>query len=104
MNKLKHIELFESFLETKFELIGDNIDEVLGAVNVLKFHYGKDNLKVEDNSGHESGQKVGVYITFSEDIKLRTSGVNPKSNIVNEINYVLEEEMKKVKLYKVDSI
>ena len=103
MKKLKHVKLFENYLESKYELIGDSIDDVLDAVNALKFHYGKNYLKVEDESGHDSGTKVGVYITFDDSIKLRSSGKEPKYNIVSEINYILEEEMKNVKLYKVDT-
>jgi len=103
MKKLKFVKLFENFLESKYELIGDNIDEVLDAVNALKFHYGKDYVIVEDESGHESGNKVSVYITFSPDIKLRSGGKIPFSNIVREMNYILEEEMKKPRLYKIDS-
>lgn len=100
-------------LQSKYELIGNSIDEVLDAVNALKFHYGKDCvlverklfmvLIVEDESGHDSGNKIGVYITFDDSIKLRSGGVDPKSNIVREMNYILEEEMKNVKLYKVDT-
>jgi hypothetical protein len=103
MEKLKHIRLFENYLQSKYELIGNSIDEVLDAVNALKFHYGKDCVIVEDESGHDSLNKIGVYITFDDSIKLRSGGVDPKSNIVREMNYILEEEMKNVKLYKVDS-
>jgi hypothetical protein len=102
MEKLKHIKLFENYLQSKYELIGNSIDEVLDAVNALKFHYGKDCV-IEDESGHDSGNKIGVYITFDDSIKLRSGGVDPKSNIVREMNYILEEEMKNVKLYKVDT-
>ena len=100
MEKLKHI--IENYLQSKYELIGNSIDEVLDAVNALKFHYGKDCVIVEDESGH-SVNKIGVYITFDDSIKLRSGGVDPKSNIVREMNYILEEEMKNVKLYKVDT-
>ena len=96
MEKLKHIK----YLQSKYELIGNSIDEVLDAVNALKFHYGKDCVIVEDESGYDSGN---VYITFDDSIKLRSAGVDPKSNIVREMNYILEEEMKNVKLYKVDT-
>ena len=99
MEKLKHIKLFENYLQSKYELIGNSIDEVLDAVNALKFHYGKDCVIVEDESGHDSVNKIGVYITFDDSIKLRSGGVDPKSNIVREMNYILEEEMKNVKLY-----
>ena len=102
MRKLKYIKLFENYSQSKYELIGNNIDEVLDAINTLKFHYGKDYVTVEDENGHESGGKIGVYITFSEDIKLRSGG-DPISNIVREVNYILEEEMKVAKLYKVDT-
>ena len=90
-------------LQSKYELIGNSIDEVLDAVNALKFHYGEDCVKVEDESGHESGNKVGVYIIFDDSIKLRSGDQDPKSNIVREMNYILEEEMKNAKLYKVDT-
>ena len=60
-------------------------------------------MKVEDESGHESGNKVGVYIIFDDSIKLRSGDQDPKSNIVREMNYILEEEMKNAKLYKVDT-
>ena len=110
MKKLKHIKLFENYLQSKYELIGDSIDEVLDAVNALKFHYGKDYVIVENESGHEvrfssdeSGNKIGVYITFDDSIKLRSGGDDPKSNIVSEMNYILSEEMKNAKLYKVDT-
>ena len=103
MKKLKHIKLFENYLQSKYELIGDSVDEVLDAVNVLKFNYGKNYVIVEDESGHASGNKIGVYITFDDSIKLRSEGEDPKSNIVREINYILSEEMKNVKLYKVDN-
>ena len=103
MEKLKHIKLFENYLQSKYELIGNSIDEVLDAVNALKFHYGKDCVIVEDESGHDSGNKIGVYVTFDDSIKLRSGGKDPKSNIVGEINYILSEEMKNVKLYKVDT-
>ena len=43
-------------LQSKYELIGNSIDEVLDAVNALKFHYGKDCVIVEDESGHDSGE------------------------------------------------
>ena len=99
MKKLKHIKLFENYLQSKYELIGDSIDEVLDAVNALKFHYGKDYVIVENESGHVSG----VYITFDDSIKLRSGGNDPKSNIVREMNYILSEEMKNAKLYKVDT-
>lgn len=102
MKKLKHIKLFENYLQSKYELIGDSIDEVLEAVNTLKFHYGEDCVKVEDESGHDSGDKIGVYLTFDDSIKLRSSGIDPKSNIVREMNYILEDEMINVKIYKVD--
>ena len=103
MKKLKHIKLFENYLQSKYELIGDSIDEVLDAVNVLKFHYGKDYVIVENENGHASGNKIGVYITFDDSIKLHSSGEDPKSNIVREMNYILSEKMKNVKLYKVDT-
>ena len=99
-DKNKHI--MEN-LQSKYELIGNSIDEVLDAVNALKFHYDKDCVIVEDESGHDSGNKIGGYITFDDSIKLRSGGVDPKSNIVREMNYILEEEMKNVKLYKVDT-
>jgi hypothetical protein len=99
MKKLKHIKLFENYLQSKYELIGDSIDEVLDAVNALKFHYGKDYVIVENESGHVSGDKIGVYITFDDSIKLRSGGNDPKSNIVREMNYILSEEMKNAKLY-----
>jgi hypothetical protein len=102
MKKLKHIKLFENYLHPKYELIGDSIDEVLDAVNTLKFHYGKDYVIVENESGHSSGNKIGVYIIFDDSIKLRSGGEDPKSNIVREMNYILSEEMKNVKLSKVD--
>ena len=98
MEKLKHIKLFENYLQSKYELIGNSIDEVLDAVNALKFHYGKDCVIVEDESGHDSGNKIGVYITFDDSIKLRSGGNDPKSNIVREMNYILSEEMKNAKL------
>jgi len=97
------IKLFENYLQSKYELIGDSIDEVLDAVNALKFHYGKDYVIVENESGHVSGDKIGVYITFDDSIKLRSGGNDPKSNIVREMNYILSEEMKNAKLYKVDT-
>ena len=103
MEKLKHIKLFENYLQSKYELIGNSIDEVLDAVNALKFHYGKDCVIVEDESGHDSVNKIGGYITFDDSIKLRSGDQDPKSNIVREINYILEEEMKNAKLYKVDT-
>ena len=103
MEKSKHIELFENCLQSKYELIGNSIDGVLDAVNALKFHYGKDCVIVEDESGHDSVNKIGVYITFDDSIKLRSGGVDPKSNIVREMNYILEEEMKNAKLYKSDT-
>jgi len=90
-------------MKSKYELIGDSIDEVLDAVNALKFHYGKDYVIVENESGHVSGDKIGVYITFDDSIKLRSGGNDPKSNIVREMNYILSEEMKNAKLYKVDT-
>lgn len=92
------IKLFENYLQSKYELIGDSIDEVLDAVNALKFHYGKDYVIVENESGHVSGDKIGVYITFDDSIKLRSGGNDPKSNIVREMNYILSEEMKNAKL------
>jgi hypothetical protein len=95
---MKHVKLFENFLQSRYELVGDNLDEVLDSVNCLKFHYGKNNVMVEDESGHDSGDKVSVYLTFSDNIQLRSE----ESNIVREMNYVLEEEMKKTKLYKID--
>jgi hypothetical protein len=85
------------------ELISNELDEVLDAVNALKFHYGKDYVIVENESGHVSGDKIGVYITFDDSIKLRSGGNDPKSNIVREMNYILSEEMKNAKLYKVDT-
>lgn len=100
---MKKIKSFENFLESKYELVGDNIDEVLDAVNVLKFYYGEDYVTVQDDSGHESGNKVSVYITFSPNIKLWSGGEIPSSNIIREMNYILEEEMKKPRLYKIDS-
>jgi hypothetical protein len=103
MRKLKYVKLFENYLQSKYELIGNSIGEVLDAVNALKFRYGKDCVIVEDESGHDSGNKIGVYITFDDSIKLRSGGEDPKSNIVREINYILSEEMKNVKLYKVDT-
>jgi hypothetical protein len=103
MRKLKYVKLFENYLQSKYELIGNSIDEVLDAVNALKFHYGKDCVIVEDESGHDSGNKIGVYITFDDSIKLRSGGEDPKSNIVREMNYMLSEEMKNVKLYKADT-
>lgn len=105
MKDLKHLKRFNESeeLQSKYELIGDNLDDVLDAVNTLKFHYGKDSIKVENESGHDSNNKIGVYITFDDSIKLRSGGVDPKSNIVREMNYILEEEMKNVKLYKVDT-
>lgn len=95
-------------MTSKFELIGDGLDNVLDAVNALKYNYGRDYVKVEDECGHApsilypAGNMIGVYITFDDSIKLRSSGKDPKSNIVREMNYILEEEMKNVKLYKVD--
>jgi len=83
-------------LKNKYELIGNNIDDVLDAVSVLKFHYGKDYINIEDESGHKSGDNISVYVSFSPEIRLRSN----ISNIVREMNYILEEEMKKVKLYK----
>ena len=103
MKKLNHVKLFENFLESKYELIGDTIDEVLDAVNALKFQYGNDYVIVEDESGHKSGDKISVYITFSPNIQLRSHGEEPSSNIVREMNYTLEEEMMKPRLYKIDS-
>lgn len=103
MENLKNYKLFENLLKSKFELIGDTIDEVMDAVNALKFQYGNDYVIVEDESGHKSGDKISVYITFSPDIKLRSHGEDPFSNIVREMNYTLEEEMMKPRLYKVDS-
>ena len=100
---MKKLKLFENYLQSKYELIGDSIDEVLDAVNALKFHYGKDYVIVENESGHVSGDKIGVYITFDDSIKLRSGGNDPKSNIVREMNYILSEEMKNAKLYKVDT-
>ena len=92
---------FEEFKLSKYELIGDDINDVLDAASTLKFHYGKDNVNIEDESGQKSGDQISVYITFSPYIKLRSSGEEPKSNIVREMNYILEEEMKKAKLYKI---
>lgn len=105
MKDLKHLKRFNESeeLQSKYELIGDNLDDVLDAINDLKFHYGKDYVIVEDESGHDSNNRIGVYITFDDSINLRSGGVDPKSNIVREINYILEEEMKNVKLYKVDT-
>ncbi len=100
--KIKNFKQFESLSNDRFELIGDSIDEVLDSVNVLKFHYGKDMVLVEDETGHKSGDKFGVYITFSEEIPLSSGGVDPKSNIVREMNYILEQEQKKSKLYKIN--
>ena len=85
-------------MKENYELIGNSIDEVLDAVNALKFNYGKNYVIVEDESGHDSANKIGVYITFDDSIKLRSEGEDPKSNIVREINYILSEEMKNVKL------
>jgi len=102
MKHLKRFKIFENSLESKYELIGDSLDDVLDAVNALKFHYGEDYVIVEDESGLEFGEKVGVYIIFDDSIKLRSGGSDPKSNIVREMNYILEEEMKNAKLYKVD--
>jgi len=105
MKDLKYIKRFNESenLQSKYELIGDNLDDVLDAISALKFHYGKDYVIVEDESGHDSNNKIGVYITFDDSIKLRSGGADPKSNIVREMNYILEEEMKNVKLYKVDT-
>ena len=97
MEKLKQI-IFENCLQSKYELIGNSIDAALDAVNALKFHYGKDYVIVENESGHVSGDKIGVYITFDDSIKLRSGGNDPKSNIVREMNYILSEEMKKSRL------
>jgi hypothetical protein len=86
-------------LQSEYQLIGNSIDEVLDAVNALKFNYGKDSVIVDDDSGVISSTgKIGVYITFDDSIKLRSGGEDPKSNIVREMNYILSEEMKNVKL------
>ena len=102
MKDLKYLKRFNESeeLQSKYELIGDNLDDVLDAVNTLKFHYGKDSIKVENESGHDSNNKIGVYIKIHWIIHLRSGGVDPKSNIVREMNYILEEEMKNVKLYQ----
>jgi hypothetical protein len=84
-------------LKNKYELIGNNIDDVLDAVSVLKFHYCKDYINIEDESGYKSGDNISVYVSFSPEIRLRSN----ISNIVREMNYIIEEEMKKVKLYKI---
>jgi hypothetical protein len=97
---MKHLKIFENF-DSKYELVGDHINDVLDAVNALKFHYGESHISVEDESGHESGDKISVYITFSPDIELRSGGEDPHSNIVREVNYILDDEMKKAKLYKI---
>ena len=101
MKHLKKFKLFENYLESKYELIGDSLNDVLDAINALKFHYGEDSVIVEDESEHESGNKVGVYLSFDDSIELRSSGEDPKSNIVREMNYILEEEMINARLYKV---
>ena len=38
---MKHLKLFENYLESKYELIGDSLDDILDAINALKFHYGE---------------------------------------------------------------
>lgn len=76
-------------------LIGNSIDEVLDAINSLKYRYGKDKIDIIDNSGHQSGDKVGVYINFDDNIKFSSP------NIIREINYFLNQEEMDVKIYKV---
>ena len=108
MKNLKHLKRFNESeeLQSKYELIGDNLVDVLDAINALKFHYGKDYIKVEDESGHDAKVEIagalknviGIYITFDDSIKLRSGGLDPKSNIVEEMNSVLKEEMKNAEL------
>ena len=98
---MKHLTNYGQTPNYDYELIGDNIDDVLDAVNTLKFHYGEDNVKIENESGHISGDKISVYVTFSSNIKLRSRSEKPRSNIIRDMNYILEEEMKNVILYKI---
>jgi hypothetical protein len=77
-------------------LVGKNLDQVLDAVKCLKFYYGKDNVLL----GEKNESTNSIYISFSDNIKLKSAGEDPKSNIVNEINYILEQEMKTVYLTK----
>ena len=51
---------------------------------------------VESKNDSENSRSV----MFDDLIKLRSGGKDPKSNIVKEMNYVLEGEMKTTKLYK----
>ena len=82
---------------SKFELIGNSLEDVLNAIKTLKFHYGKDSVKVVES---KNDSKNSRSVMFDDLIKLRSGGKDPKSNIVNEMNYVLEGEMKTAKLYK----
>ena len=92
-------------METKYELIGETINSVLDALNTLKFHYGRDNINVVNLANiclriMENKINHSVYITFDDNIKLRSGGKDPKSNITREMNYVLEQEMKSAKLFE----
>ena len=82
---------------SKFELIGNSLEDVLDAIKTLKFHYGKDFVKVVESKNDSENSRS---VMFDDLIKLRSGGKDPKSNIVKEMNYVLEGEMKTTKLYK----
>jgi len=96
VNKIKNMKHIKEFNESEFELLGPSLDKILDAVNILKITYGKDNIKIFDKSGHQSGDNFSVYIKFSSDIELYSDN----SNIIREINYILEQEESKVKIYK----
>jgi hypothetical protein len=79
------------------KLVGKNLDQVLDAVKCLKFYYGIDNVLLGESKNESINS---IDISFSENIKLKSGGEDPKSNLVNEINYILEQEMKTVYLTK----
>ena len=88
----------------KYEVIGNSIDDVYDAILSLKSHYGRDNIIVNENDViHVNSHRKsyindngfvdykltwGVFISFSDNIKLKS----PRYNILNEMNNLFSEK------------
>jgi hypothetical protein len=77
----------------RYEIAGGSTDAVVKAIIGLRFYYGYENVLVDSPVEFMlKKDKVVVSIDFSDRIKLQSGG-DPRKNIMNEMNYVLEQEM-----------
>jgi hypothetical protein len=96
------MKIYETLNDFPYELIGSDKKKVLDAVNTLRFYYGDKNINISADFIPSENDEWVVGMSFPDSITLRSSGDNPRSNIVREMNYALrEEEIGGVRLIKV---